>query len=101
MTYFLRDDNGPFDLMADLECDARREAMILAVNHGQEIGCLCPDDHDPRHPKDMRFRVSMDDTQGRRAEAWEELTEAEIEARYEAGATGASLSSSFDFWYDS
>lgn len=99
MTYFLRDDNGPFDKMIDLEYAAAREIRITAVNHGQEIGCLYPDDHDPRHPVNMRFHVAMEDAQGRRSEGWEDLTEAEMAARYEAGATGAMLSSTFDFWW--
>jgi len=100
MTYFLRDDNGPFDLMAELELDAWREAMILSKNHGKEVGCLFPDDHDPRHPIDMRFHVTMHDRQGRLSVEWEDLTEAEMAARYEAGATGATLSSTFDFWWE-
>jgi hypothetical protein len=100
MTYFLRDDNGPYDAFTEMEIDAIREAMIVAINHGKEIGCLFPDDHDPRHPKDMRFRVSMRDARGNASECWEELTETEMIDRYNAGATGAMLSSTFDFWWD-
>lgn len=100
MTYFISDANGPIDLAWSLENDARRDAEILAVSHGKEVGCLFPDDHDPRHPADMRFRVSMHDRIGRTSDAWEELTEAEMAARYEAGATGALLSSTFDFWWE-
>jgi hypothetical protein len=100
VTYFIRADSDPWDADAERELDAWRECKILAVAHGQEIGCLFPDDHEPGHPISMRFRVSIRDAQGRRAQDWEELTEAEIQARYDAGATGASFSSQFDFWWD-
>lgn len=100
MTYFTRDDSGPFDDDAEREHNAWRDRMILAATHGKEVGCLFPGDHEPGHPVDMRFHVSMHDRQGRLAEAWENLTEAEMVERYEAGATGAMLSSQFDFWWE-
>lgn len=100
MTYFVRGDNGPVDAEFCLEMDAWRDAKILAVSHGKEVGCLFPEDHDPRHPVDMKFHLSMHDAQGRLSIGWEELTESEMVARYEDGAQGAMLSSQFDFWYD-
>lgn len=103
MTYFVRSDDGPYDDMTGRELDAIRENMVRAANRGavnDGSGCLFPGDHDPRHPTDMRFCVSMRDAQGARCEEWEELTEAEIAARYVAGATSAMMSSQFDFWWE-
>jgi hypothetical protein len=93
VTYFIRDDDGPFDEMAELEHEAWREAMILSKTHGKEIGCLFPDIHDPGHPKDMRFRVRMPD-----ATDWEYLDEEEI--RHYADGRSFLASSQFDFWWE-
>lgn len=94
MTYFLRDDNGPYDLMMELESNAWHEAMVLAANHGQEIGCLfegTENGHDPRHPKDFKFRVRMEG-----CVFWEELTERQIVDRGHGWIAG----SQWDHWYE-
>jgi hypothetical protein len=99
MTYFLRDDNGPYDTDSEREYDAVIEALILATNHGKEIGCLFPEIHDPRHPIDMTFHVRWLNND------WQDLTESEIVKRIGVKENGTlnhafSASSQWDFWWE-
>jgi hypothetical protein len=57
--------------------------------------CLFPDDHDPGHPVNMKFRLFPYTTDDRILL----LTEAEILDRLEAGER-FSCSSQFDFWQE-
>lgn len=97
MTYFIHDDTQVFDEPLGLVLEATREREVEAAGIGQELGCLFPEDHDPRHPKDMLFHCVVRLLSGG---TWNtDITEARMLELEEQGH-GVMTSSQFDFWWE-